>query len=202
MFRKIIVAATAIFVSALAISAQTAGSKFERHNRWMVGGEFVNNSNGDLGFGATGIYGRQFSQSVFLGVGFGLDTYISKDGEMSMTITDEAGNQTVKIFPPYNYSFLLPVYADLQVNLSHRKAPFFGEIKVGGAVDLSLTRIRGTHKTNSLNLGGGGILLGAGAGKRFVLRNEDEINVVLSVDCILWPWYINLPVSLGIRYGF
>ena len=168
----------------------------------MVGGEFVNNSNGDLGFGATGIYGRQFSQSVFLGVGFGLDTYISKDGEMSMTITDEAGNQTVKIFPPYNYSFLLPVYADLQVNLSHRRAPFFGEIKVGGAVDLSLTRIRGTHKTNSLNLGGGGILLGAGAGKRFVLKNEDEINVVLSVDCILWPWYINLPVSLGIRYGF
>lgn len=202
MFRKIIVAVTAILVSASAVSAQTAGSKFERHNRWMVGGEFVNNSNGDLGFGATGIYGRQFSQSVFLGVGFGLDTYISKDGEMSMTITDEAGNQTVKIFPPYNYSFLLPVYADLQVNLSHRKAPFFGEIKVGGAVDLSLTRIRGTHKTNSLNLGGGGILLGAGAGKRFVLRNEDEINVVLSVDCILWPWYINLPVSLGIRYGF
>lgn len=202
MFRKIIVAATAILVSASAVSAQTTGSKFERHNRWMVGGEFVNNSNGDLGFGATGIYGRQFSQSVFLGIGFGLDTYISKDGEMSMTITDEAGNQTVKIFPPYNYSFLLPVYADLQVNLSHRKAPFFGEIKVGGAVDLSLTRIRGTHKTNSLNLGGGGILLGAGAGKRFVLRNEDEINVVLSVDCILWPWYINLPVSLGIRYGF
>ena len=202
MFRKIIVAVTAILVSASAVSAQTAGSKFERHNRWMVGGEFVNNSNGDLGFGATGIYGRQFSQSVFLGVGFGLDTYISKDGEMSMTITDEAGNQTVKIFPPYNYSFLLPVYADLQVNLSHRRAPFFGEIKVGGAVDLSLTRIRGTHKTNSLNLGGGGILLGAGAGKRFVLRNEDEINVVLSVDCILWPWYINLPVSLGIRYGF
>lgn len=202
MFRKIIVAVTAILVSASAVSAQTAGSKFERHNRWMVGGEFVNNSNGDLGFGATGIYGRQFSQSVFLGVGFGLDTYISKDGEMSMTITDEAGNQTVKIFPPYNYSFLLPVYADLQVNLSHRRAPFFGEIKVGGAVDLSLTRIRGTHKTNSLNLGGGGILLGAGAGKRFVLKNEDEINVVLSVDCILWPWYINLPVSLGIRYGF
>ena len=202
MFRKIIVAVTAILVSASAVSAQTAGSKFERHNRWMVGGEFVNNSNGDLGFGATGIYGRQFSQSVFLGVGFGLDTYISKDGEMSMTITDEAGNQTVKIFPPYNYSFLLPVYADLQVNLSHRRAPFFGEIKVGGAVDLSLTRIRGTHKTNSLNLGGGGILLGAGAGKRFVLKNEDEINVVLSVDCILWPWYINLPVSLGVRYGF
>ena len=202
MFRKIIVAVTAILVSASAVSAQTASRGYEWHNRWMVGGEFVNNSNGDLGFGATGIYGRQFSQSVFLGVGFGLDTYISKDGEMSMTITDEAGNQTVKIFPPYNYSFLLPVYADLQVNLSHRKAPFFGEIKVGGAVDLSLTRIRGTHKTNSLNLGGGGILLGAGAGKRFVLRNEDEINVVLSVDCILWPWYINLPVSLGIRYGF
>ena len=202
MFRKIIVAVTAILVSASAVSAQTASRGYERHNRWMVGGEFVNNSNGDLGFGATGIYGRQFSQSVFLGVGFGLDTYISKDGEMSMTITDEAGNQTVKIFPPYNYSFLLPVYADLQVNLSHRKAPFFGEIKVGGAVDLSLTRIRGTHKTNSLNLGGGGILLGAGAGKRFVLRNEDEINVVLSVDCILWPWYINLPISLGFRYGF
>lgn len=202
MFKKIIVAVTAILVSASAVSAQTAGSKFERHNRWMVGGEFVNNSNGDLGFGATGIYGRQFSQSVFLGVGFGLDTYISKDGEMSMTITDEAGNQTVKIFPPYNYSFLLPVYADLQVNLSHRRAPFFGELKVGGAVDLSLTRIRGTQKSNSLNLGGGGILLGAGAGKRFVLKNEDEINVVLSVDCILWPWYLNLPISLGVRYGF
>ena len=202
MFRKFIVAVTAIFVSALAVSAQTSGSGHERHNRWMVGGQFLQNSNGNLGFGATGIYGRQFSESIFLGVGFGMDTYIAKNEEISMTITDDAGNQTVKVYPPYQYSFIIPVYADLQVNLNHRRAPFFGELKIGGALDTEIVRLRGTEKSNDLEIKGGGILLGAGAGKRFVLRNEDEISVILSVDCILWPFYVNVPISLGFRYGF
>ena len=202
MYRRFFITIAVAFISALAISAQNPGSGFERHNRWMAGVQLLQNSNGNLGFGATGIYGRQFSQSVFLGVGFGLDSYIAYKGDMSMTITDAESNQTEKIFPPYRYSFIVPLYADIQVNLSHKRAPFFGELKVGGALDIDLDRIRGTERINRLDVGGGGILLGAGAGKRFVLRNEDEINVILSVDCILWPFYLNVPVSLGIRYGF
>lgn len=202
MKRYIIVAVAAILASALTSSAQTAQPKFQRYNRWMVGGEFVQNSNGYLGAGATGIYGKQFSEVVFLGVGFGLDTYVHKAGDMSVTITNPDGSQIVKIYPPYRYSFLLPVYADLQVNLSRRRSPFFGELKFGAALDLSLDRVWGTNKSNTLDLGGGGVLLGAAAGKRFALRNEGELSVLLGVDCILGPFYANVPVTLGIRYGF
>lgn len=202
MKSKIIVAVAAILASVFTVSAQTSDAKFHRHNKWMVGGEFVQNSNGYLGAGATGIYGRQFSEVVFLGVGFGMDMYVHKAGEMSATITNPDGSQTVMIYPPYRYDFLLPVYADLQINLSRRRSPFFGELKFGAAVDVSLERIRGTNKSNSLYLGGGGVLMGAAAGKRFALKNDDQLSVVLGVDCILWPWYINVPVTLGFRYGF
>ena len=51
MKRYIIVAVAAILASALTSSAQTAEPKFQRYNRWMVGGEFVQNSNGYLGSG-------------------------------------------------------------------------------------------------------------------------------------------------------
>ena len=202
MKRKIILAIAAIIASLSAASAQTSEETFQRHNRWMVGGEFVRNILHANGGGVTGIYGRQFSEIVFLGVGFGVDTYIYKAGKSTTTITDTDGTQTVIIRPPYRYSFLVPVYADLQVNFSRRKSPFFGEFKVGGAVHMELERIRGTHNKNELDFWGGGVLMGAAAGKRFTLRNDDQLSVVLGVDCILWPWYMNVPVSLGIRYGF
>ena len=121
---------------------------------------------------------------------------------MSVTITNPDGSQIVKIYPPYRYSFLLPAYADLQVNLSRRRSPFFGELKFGAALDMYLNRIRGTYNSNKLEIWGGGVLLGAAAGKRFTLRNDDQLSVVLGVDCILWPRYMNVPDSLGIRYGF
>ena len=202
MKKKILFAVAAIIASLSAASAQTTEETFQRHNRWMVGGEFVRNILHANGFGVTGIYGRQFSEIVFLGVGFGVDTYIYKAGKSTTTITDADGTQTVIIRPPYRYSFLVPVYADLQVNFSRRKSPFFGEFKVGGAVHMELERIRGTHNKNELDFWGGGVLMGAAAGKRFALNNEDELSVFLGVDCILGPWYANLPVSLGVCYGF
>lgn len=202
MKSKIIVAVAAILASVFTVSAQTSDAKFHRHNKWMVGGELVKNTNEYHGIGATGIYGRQFSEAVFLGVGFGLDMYVHKDGVMSETTIYPDGSQVVQIYPPYQYYFLLPVYADLQVNLSRRRSPFFGELKFGAALDLSLDRVRGTNKSNTLDLGGGGVLLGAAAGKRFALRNEGELSVLLGVDCILGPFYANVPVTLGIRYGF
>ena len=202
MKSKIIVAVAAILASVFTVSAQTSDAKFHRHNKWMVGGEFVRNSYGYLGAGATGIYGTQFSEVVFLGVGFGLDMYVYNEGEMSTTITNPDGSQTVMIYPPYRYDFLLPVYADLQINLSRRRSPFFGELKFGAALDMDLERIRGTYNSNKLEIWVGGVLMGAAAGKRFALKNDDQLSVVLGVDCILWPWYINVPVTLGIRYGF
>ena len=202
MKRKIILAIAAIIASLSAASAQTHEETFQRHNRWMVGGELARNIFMSNGLGASGIYGRQFSEIVFLGVGFGMDAYIYKAGESTTILTDADGNQTVIIRPPYRHSFLLPVYADLQVNFSRRESPFFGEFKLGAAVNLNLDRIRGTIDKNELELLGGGALLGAGIGKRFALNNEDELNVVLGIDCILGPFYANLPLSVGIRYGF
>ena len=202
MKRKIFIVIATIITSLYAASAQTHEETFQRHNRWMVGGELGRNIFMSNGLGASGIYGRQFSEIVFLGVGFGMDAYIYKAGESTTILTDAGGNQTVIIRPPYRYSFLVPVYADLQVNFSRRKSPFFGEFKLGAAVNLNLDRIRGTIDKNELELLGGGALLGAGIGKRFALKNEDELNVVLGIDCILGPFYANLPLSMGIRYGF
>ena len=202
MKRKIIIVIAAIIASLSAASAQTSEGTFQRHNRWMVGGELGRNLFMYNVLGASGIYGRQFSEIVFLGVGFGMDAYIHKGGESTTILTDADGNQTVIIRPPYRYSFMVPAYADLQVNFSRRKSPFFGELKLGAAADLNLDRVRGTIEKNELELIGGGALLGAGIGKRFALKNEDELNVVLGIDCILGPFYANLPLSLGIRYGF
>ena len=202
MKRKIFIVIATIIASLSAASAQTHEETFQRHNRWMVGGELARNIFMSNGLGASGIYGRQFSEIVFLGVGFGMDVYIHKAGESTTILTDADGNQTVIIRPPYRYSFLVPVYADLQVNFSRKASPFFAELKLGAAVDLNLDRVRGTIDKNELELLGGGALLGAGIGKRFALKNEDELNVVLGIDCILGPFYANLPLSLGIRYGF
>lgn len=202
MKRKIFIVIAAIIASLSAASAQTSEETFQRHNRWMVGGELARNIFMSNGLGASGIYGRQFSEIVFLGVGFGMDAYIHKAGESTTILTDADGNQTIIIRPPYRHSFLLPVYADLQVDFSRKASPFFAELKLGAAVDLNLDRIRGTIEKNELELLGGGALLGVGIGKRFALKNEDELNVVLGIDCILGPFYANLPLSLGIRYGF
>lgn len=202
MLKKVIVAVAAIIVSALAVSAQTPGPKFERYNRWMVGGQLSYNTQNYPGIGVEAIYGRQFSEIVFLGVGFGTDMFVGNRGEMSMTITHPDGTETVMKYPPYEFTFLLPVYADLQVNFSRKRAPFFAELKFGGAIDVELERIRGTENTNSLDLWGGGVLFGAAIGKRFALRNESEIDVTLGWDGIIWPWYINAPVSVGVRYCF
>lgn len=84
----------------------------------MVGGEFVRNILHANGGGVTGIYGRQFSEIVFLGVGFGVDTYI---------------------------------------RLENRLQPE---------------------------------------------QTQTGLSLFLGIDCILGPWYANVPVSLGIRYGF
>ena len=202
MKRKIFIVIATIIASLSAASAQTHEETFQRHNRWMVGGELARNLFMSYGLGASGIYGRQFSEIVFLGVGFGMDAYIHKAGESTTILTDADGNQTVIIRPPYRHSFLLPVYADLQVNFSRKASPFFGEFKVGGAVHMELERIRGTHNKNELDFWGGGVLMGAAAGKRFALNNDDELSLFLGIDCILGPWYANVPVSLGIRYGF
>ena len=202
MRKKIIVSVAAILLSALSVSAQNTDSKFKPYNRWMVGGELVRSIYQANGFGASGIYGRQFSEIVFLGVGFGVDTYIYNGGESTTIFIHADGTEIVHITPPYRYSFLLPVYADLQVNFSRKKSPFYGEFKLGGALHIDLERTRGTYNTNELELWGGGILLGVAVGKRFALRNEDELSVSLGVDSILWPWYINMPVTLGVRYCF
>ena len=156
MLKKVIVAVAAIIVSALTVSAQTPGPKFERYNRWMVGGDISYSTYGYPGIGAKAIYGRQFSEIVFLGVGFGTDVFINKENETQITTTYPDGTQDVKIYLPYEYDFLVPVYADLQVNFSRKASPFFAELKLGAAVDLNLDRVRGTIEKNELELIGGG----------------------------------------------
>ena len=202
MYRKIAITAAALLVLVFTASAQTSAPKYERLNKWMVGGEVAYNTNNHYGIGPKAIYGRQFSEIVFLGVGFGVDMYVYNQGEMSMTITHPDGTETIITQPPYAFDFLVPVYADLQVNFSRKRAPFFAEFKLGGALDFEIERVRGTNNTNKLDLWGGGILFGAAIGKRFALRSENEIDITLGWDGIIWPWYINAPLSIGVRYGF
>ena len=202
MLKKVIVAVAAIIVSALAVSAQTPRPKFERYNRWMVGGQLSYNTQNYPGIGVEAIYGRQFSEIVFLGVGFGTDVFINKENETQITTTYPDGTQDVKIYLPYEYDFLVPVYADLQVNFSRKRSPFFAELKLGAAVDVELTRVSGTKRYNEMYLWGGGALFGVAIGKKIALNNESEIDVTLGWDGIIWPWYINAPVSLGVRYCF
>lgn len=200
--KRILTIVCVMAIAVLSASAQTSAPKYERHNKWMVGGEVAYNTNNHYGIGPKAIYGRQFSEIVFLGVGFGVDMYVYNQGEMSMTITHPDGTETIITQPPYAFDFLVPVYADLQVNLSRKRAPFFAEFKLGGALDFEIERVRGTNNTNKLDLWGGGILVGAAIGKRFALRSENEIDVTLGWDGIIWPWYINAPLSIGVRYGF
>lgn len=202
MYRKVLIAVAAFIMSAAAVSAQKASKeKFKRYNRWMVGVELVKDNHDAIGPGITAVYGRQFSELIFLGVGFGTDMTISNPGQTRIEITDESGNTTIKEYGPYYY-FLFPVYADLQVNLSRRPSPFFAEFKAGAAVDTDLTRVRGTESYCTYGWAGGGVLLGSGVGKRFKLKNDDNIDIKIGVDCIIGPFYANIPISLGVRYGF
>lgn len=202
MYRKVLIAVAAFIMSAAAVSAQEASkAKFKRYNRWMVGVELVKDNHDAIGPGITAVYGRQFSELIFLGVGFGTDMTISNPGQTRMEITDESGNTTIKEYGPYYY-FLFPVYADLQVNLSRRPSPFFAEFKAGAAVDTDLTRVRGTESYCTYEWAGGGVILGSGVGKRFKLKNDDNIDIKIGVDCIIGPFYANIPISLGVRYGF
>ena len=202
MYRKIIIAVAAFIMSAAALSAQEATkAKFKRYNRWMVGIDMIKDSRDAIGSGVTAVYGRQFSELIFLGVGFGTDMTIHNHGQSRVEITDKNGNTTIKEFGPYYY-FLFPVYADLQVNLSRRQSPFFAEFKAGAAVDTDLTRVRGTESYCTYEWAGGGVLLGSGVGKRFKLKNDDNIDIKIGVDCYLGPFYANIPITLGVRYGF
>lgn len=202
MYRKVLIAVAAFIMSAAAVSAQKASKeKFKRYNRWMVGVELVKDNHDAIGPGVTAVYGRQFSELIFLGVGFGTDMTIPNPGQTRIEITDESGNTTIKEYGPHYY-FLFPVYADLQVNLSRRPSPFFAEFKAGAAVDTDLTRVRGTESYCTYEWDGGGVLLGSGVGKRFKLKNDDNIDIKIGVDCYLGPFYANIPISLGVRYGF
>jgi len=203
MNRRVLIAVAAFIMSAAAVSAQEASkAKFKRYNRWMVGVELVKDNHDAIGPGVTAVYGRQFSELIFLGVGFGTDMTIAHNGDMTITYTDEKGNQIVREYAPYRHYFLFPVYADLQVNLSRRPSPFFVEFKAGAAVDTDLTRVRGTESYCTYEWDGGGVLLGSGVGKRFNLKNNDNIDIKIGVDCIIGPFYANIPISLGVRYGF
>ena len=200
--KRILTIVCAMAIAILSASAQTSAPKYERHNKWMVGGEVAYNTNNHYGIGPKATYGRQFSEILFLGIGFGVDMYVYDQGDMSVTITHPDGTETIMTQPPYAFDFLIPVYADLQVNFSRKRSPFFAEFKLGGALDFELERVRGTNNTNKLELWGGGILLGAAIGKRFALNGDNEINVTIGWDSIIWPWYINAPLSIGVRYGF
>lgn len=198
MYRKLLIAAAVFFLSAAAVSAQT---EFKRHNRWTVGIELTKNSHDAIGPGIRAIYGRQFSELVFLGVGFGADMTISDFNGIRTEHTDGNGNETIREFGP-SYNFLFPVYADLQVNFSRKPSPFFAEFKVGAAVDTALNNVRGTEKYSTYEWGGGGVLLGTGVGKRFKLKNDDRIDIRIGIDGIIGPFYVNVPITLGVCYGF
>lgn len=202
MYRKILICAAAIALSAAAVSAQESSeTKFKRHNRWMAGIEMVKASRDDIGIGVTAVYGRQFSEIIFLGVGFGTDLTFINSGEREEIFTDNEGNTIYRKYGKDN-GFIFPLYADLQINFSRRRSPFFAEFKAGLAFDAVLTHITGTEKYSTFDFGGGGVLLGSGVGKRFRLGNGDDIDVKIGVDCILGPFYANIPITLGVRYGF
>ena len=61
-----------------------------------------------------------------------------------------------------------------------------------------------TGRSRFLAKGSLGKILGQSFSSRsyVALNNESEIDVTLGWDGIIWPWYINAPVSLGVRYCF
>lgn len=200
MHKRLIIIVAALLASAAAVSGQT----FERHNRWIVGGNVIKSFYHDIGMGVSGIYGRQYSETVFLGVGFGMNTHMTKNGTTTVSFTDKEGNTFVKTTLPYHWSVAVPVYADLQIDFSSRRSPFYAEVKAGCIITYEIERVRGTENYNNLEwtpFGETGILLGLHIGKRFALAKGGEINLSLGGDCIM-GWGIDFPVSLGVSYGF
>lgn len=198
MYRKIFVVVAAVILSAVTMSAQ----EFERHNRWMVGGNILTSNSCNVGTGATAIYGREFSELVFLGVGFGGDVRVSQKSKSTTTIEHADGTKVIYTSRNHTCSFFLPLYADLQVDFSRGKAPVFAEFKAGICAGFDIIRHKETSGYNSVDLRSGGPLIGFGIGKRFALKNSDELNIILGVDSIWGPFYAEIPVSLGVRYGF
>ena len=200
MYKRFLLAVAFILISAALASAQTTGQTFERYNRWMVGGELIKRYNEDFGWGATGIYGRQFSEIIFLGIGVGVETHVRKDAPSSITI-EKDGKTIERIFPPYNWMLSFPLYADLQINFSRNTAPFYAEVKAGLFADYRIRRVRGTESYNKISEGGSGIISGFAFGKRFALNNGDLLNISLGANCYLGAGP-EVSAGLGITYGF
>ena len=200
MYKRFLLAVAFILISAALASAQTTGQTFERYNRWMVGGELIKRYNEDFGWGATGIYGRQFSEIIFLGIGVGVETHVRKDAPSSITI-EKDGKTIERTFPQYKWMLSIPLYADLQINFSHSANPFYAEIKAGLFADYNIYRVRGTESHNELHKGNAGILSGIGVGKRFALNNGDQLNISLGANFYLGAGP-EVSVGLGITYGF
>lgn len=78
MLKNLLIATAALLVFGFTASALTSAPKYERHNKWMVGGEVSYNTNNHYGIGPKATYGRQYSEILFLGIGFGgwICTYI------------------------------------------------------------------------------------------------------------------------------
>ncbi len=200
MYKRFLLVVAFILISATLASAQTTGQTFERYNRWMVGGEVIKRYNENFGWGVTGIYGRQFSEIVFLGVGLGIQTHarITEPGG----VTIEKDGQTIeRIFPPYKWMLSFPLYADLQINFSRNTAPFYAEVKAGLFADYSIRRVRGTESYNEISKGNSGIIGGFAIGKRFALKNGDQLNVSLGSD-ITVGFAPEMSAYIGVSYGF
>ena len=199
MCKKIFVIVAAVVLSAMSLSA--GNPDFVRYNRWAVGADVMKSATCTFGVGVDAIYGRQFSEIIFLGVGFGADVLIGP--RQTTTVTEERndGTRFEKITLPQR-TFVFPLYADLQVDFSRGKAPVFAEFKLGAGVGFDYLRIRGTEQYNKMELCLAGPLFGVGIGKRFAFDNKDELSLILGVQGILGPFYSEIPVSLGVRYGF
>lgn len=199
MYRKIFVFVAAVVLSATSMSARN--SDFTRYNRWMVGADVMKSATCTFGAGVDAIYGRQFSEIIFLGVGFGADVLIGPRKTVTVTEEFNDGTKFETITLPQR-TFVFPLYADLQVDFSRGRAPVFAEFKLGAGVGFDYKRIRGTEQYNKMEPCLAGPLFGVGIGKRFAFDNDDELSLILGVQGILGPFYPEIPVSLGVRYGF
>lgn len=199
MYKKFFVAVAAVILSAASLSA--GNSDFVRYNRWAVGADVMKSATCTFGVGVDAIYGRQFSEIIFLGVGFGADALIGPRKTITVIEEFNDGTRFEKITLPQR-TFVFPVYADLQVDFSRGKAPVFAEFKLGAGVGFDYKRVRGTEQYNKMELCLAGPLFGISIGKRFAFDNKDELSLILGAQGILGPFYSEIPVSLGVRYGF
>lgn len=90
MYKKFFVAVAAVILSAASLSA--GNSDFVRYNRWAVGADVMKSATCTFGVGVDAIYGRQFSEIIFLGVGFGADALIGP--RKTITVIEEFNDGT------------------------------------------------------------------------------------------------------------